>query len=142
MLVVGVDALRFHAGGWLSPAAAVLAFEGVTLALMAGSLGRQVARQLAFARRLPTHPYMVLGTPVQIVPSARPHAFTLGFLRPRIVISDGLIALLDERELACVLAHERHHARRRDPLRRALMQAVGDGLWFLPPLRKTAHAHA
>lgn len=142
MLVVAVDALRFHDDGWLSPAAAVLAFEALALALMAASLTRQIVRQQRFARRLPTERRTVLGTPVELITSRRPHAFTLGFIQPRVVISDGLIELLDERELLCVLAHERHHARRRDPLRRALVKAICDGFWFIPPLRKTAHTHA
>lgn len=142
MLVVGVDALRFHSGEWLSPASAVVAFEALALTLMTASLTRQCVRQRTLARRLPTEPHVILGTPVLLVPSRRPHAFTLGFLRPRIVLSDGLLELLDDAELRCVLAHERHHARRRDPLRRALVKAVCDGFWFLPPLRRTAHAHA
>ena len=142
MLAVGVDALRFHGGDWLSPASVIVALEGLALVLMAASLTRQILRQSGFARRLPTTAVTVLGTPVLLVHSQQPHAFTLGFMRPRIVISDGLIDLLDDDELACVLAHEKHHARRRDPLRRALVKAICDGFWLLPPLRKTPHAHA
>jgi len=85
---------------------------------------------------------VILGTPVLLVRSRRPHAFTIGFLRPRIVLSEAVIDLLDDDELACVIAHERHHARRRDPLRRALVKAICDGFWLLPPLRRTADAHA
>jgi hypothetical protein len=139
MLVLGVDALRFHAD---SPAAIIAAAEGLTLAIMGGSFARQLARQRTFVHRLPTTPRRVLGTAVQVLPTRRAHAFTVGFLRPRIVVSEGLLALLDERELLSVLAHERHHARRRDPLRRALVRAVCDGLWFVPGLRATAATHA
>jgi Peptidase family M48 len=140
MLAVGIDALRFHGDEW--PALAVVIFEGVVLALAVGPFARQGLRQRAFARRLPTRPATVFGTPVLLVRSRRPHAFTLGFLRPRIVISDGLIDLLDEPELRSVLAHERHHAHRRDPLRRALVRAVCDGFWFLPSMRSTPRVHA
>ena len=139
MLLVGVDVLRFHES---SPVAVVLAFEALVLALMAGSLTRQALRQRTFAARLPSTPRTVLGTDVRVIGSRRAHAFTLGFLRPRIYISSGLIELLDDRELLCVLAHERHHARRHDPLRRALVKAVCDGFWFIPALRKTARTHA
>jgi len=139
MLLVAVDVLRFHAS---SPAALVVALEALALLSMGVSLARQLARHRSFASRLPVLPGTVLGTPVLLIATRRPQAFTVGFLRPRIVISDGLIDRLDDDELRCVLAHERHHARRRDPLRRALVQAVCDGFWFIPPLRRTAHAHA
>lgn len=142
MTLIGVDVLRFHDSNWLSLSTLVLAFEGLALATMVGSLARQAVRQRAFASRLPSELMTVLDTDVHIIESQRPHAFTLGFLRPQIVISDGLIEVLDERELLCVLAHERHHARRRDPLRRALVKAVCDGFWFVPGLRRTARAHA
>ncbi|MBE2315701.1 M56 family metallopeptidase [Solirubrobacter sp. CPCC 204708] len=139
LLVVGLDALRFHDDAWRF---AVLAFEALALAVTGASLTRQLARQRAFARRLPTRPRTILGTPVLLVRSRRPLAFTLGALRPRIVVSDALIDLLDDRELASVLAHERHHARRRDPLRRACVRAIGDGFWFVPGLRGAVRAHA
>ena len=142
MVLVGVDVLRFHDPGWRSPASALLVFEGFALAVMAGSLTRQALRQRAFAARLPSRPRCLLQTDVLVIASRRPHAFTIGFLRPRIVVSTGLIELLDERELRSVLAHERHHARRRDPLRRALVKAICDGFWFVPALRKTARTHA
>ena len=58
------------------------------------------------------------------------------------VLSDGLIERLSEAELRSVLAHERHHARRRDPLRRALVKACCDGFWFVPALRTAARAQA
>ncbi|MDA0179828.1 M56 family metallopeptidase [Solirubrobacter phytolaccae] len=139
MVLIGVDALRFHGSGL---AATVLAVEALVLAAMAGSLARQVLRRRAFAARLPSTPRTLLGTDVRVIASRRAHAFTLGFLRPRIFVSEGLLELLSEPELECVLAHERHHARRRDPLRRALVQAIADGLWFIPALRKTARTHA
>ncbi len=139
MVLIGVDVLRFHES---SPVALVLAFEALVLALMVGSLTRQARRQRAFSARLPSEPRAVLDTDVHAIASRRAHAFTIGFLRPRIYISDGLIDVLDERELLCVLAHERHHAQRHDPLRRALVKAVCDGFWFIPALRRTARTHA
>ena len=48
------------------------------------------------------------------------HAFVLGFLRPEIFVSAGLAARADARSLETVLAHERAHVRRREPLRRLL----------------------
>ena len=82
------------------------------------------------------------GHAVLVVPSRRSHAFCVGLLRPDVVVSDGLIERLSEAELRSVLAHERHHARRRDPLRRALVKAFCDGFWFIPALRTAARAQA
>jgi len=138
MLVVGVDAMRFHSSTWISPAGAVLALECVIAAVLVGSLLREALRQRAFVRRLPTDQRRMDGTGVLVIPSRRPLAFCAGLLRPRIVISDGLLDLLSERELQSVIAHERHHARRRDPLRRALAQAMCHAFWFIPALRTTA----
>jgi hypothetical protein len=41
-----------------------------------------------------------------------------------------------------VLAHERRHASRRDPLRCVLAAALCDALWFLPPLRAARSTQA
>jgi Zn-dependent protease with chaperone function len=149
-LVIGVDALRFHrttlGGDWFSPVstplAAILLLECLALGLMGFSLLRQILRQRAFLASLPTEARTILGVPVLVIPSRRLHAFCVGFLRPRIVVSDGLLAQLSERELISVFAHERHHARRRDPLRRALVKATCDGFWFVPGLRSTAMTYA
>jgi Zn-dependent protease with chaperone function len=136
MVVVGVDALRFHG------ASPVLALEALVLAVMAGSFAREAWRQRAFRARLPASRRVVCGASVLVVPSRRPLAFCLGLVSPAVVLSDGLIASLSEPELRSVIAHERHHARRRDPLRRALVKAFCDGFWFLPPLRGIARMQA
>jgi Zn-dependent protease with chaperone function len=64
----------------------------------------------------------------------RPRAFCHGLMRPRIYVSSGALAALGPAELAALLAHERHHARRRDPLRRAVARMLGGALFFLPVL--------
>jgi beta-lactamase regulating signal transducer with metallopeptidase domain len=53
-----------------------------------------------------------------VVPFAEPHAFVVGMLRPQIYFSQGLLTTAGSRDLPSVLAHERAHANRRDPLRR------------------------
>ena len=70
-----------------------------------------------------------------VVPDAQPRAFCAGLLRPRVYVSAGAVALLDEAALDAVLAHERHHARRRDPLRLAAGRVLAHALFFLPELR-------
>lgn len=55
-----------------------------------------------------------------------------GFLRPRIAMTAGLLARLDQEELAAVLAHERHHLQRRDPLRYLLLHALATAAFTFP----------
>ncbi len=49
--------------------------------------------------------------------SALPTAFTLGWLRPRIFISEGMRAACTGEDIDCILRHENAHRRRRDNLR-------------------------
>ncbi len=58
------------------------------------------------------------------LPSPRPFAGTVGLLRPRVVISDGLRAALPPPLLRAVLAHEQAHAQRNDNLWRAVALAL------------------
>ncbi len=63
---------------------------------------------------------------------AVPHAFCLGFWRPRIWLTSGLVKLLTDEELAAVLAHEAYHYQRRDPLRLLISRALKAAFFFLP----------
>lgn len=67
-----------------------------------------------------------------LVDDAAAYAFAAGLARPGIWLSAGLVALLDDDELAAVLRHERHHLRRRDPLRVLLARSLTQALFFLP----------
>jgi beta-lactamase regulating signal transducer with metallopeptidase domain len=55
-----------------------------------------------------------------------------GFLRPQILLPDGIDRLLDEQELNAVLIHERKHARRRDNLICLIHEVTLCVLWFHP----------
>ncbi len=55
-----------------------------------------------------------------------------GFLRPRVAVTAGLLAHLDDEELTAVLAHEGHHLRRRDPLRYLVFHAVAAAAFMFP----------
>jgi hypothetical protein len=57
---------------------------------------------------------------------------TVGLLRPRIMVAADIASALDERALAAAVAHERAHARHRDPLRLWLAQLGSDLLWPWP----------
>jgi beta-lactamase regulating signal transducer with metallopeptidase domain len=64
----------------------------------------------------------------------RPQAFCVGLLHPRVYFSTGALEQLDGPALDAVLAHERHHASRHDPLRLACGRVLAAGLFFIPSL--------
>jgi len=66
----------------------------------------------------------------------RPQAFCAGLRHPRVYFSTGALELLDGPALEAVLAHERHHASRHDPLRLACGRVLAAGLFFIPPLSR------
>jgi bla regulator protein blaR1 len=71
-----------------------------------------------------------------VIDDERPHAFCAGLLRPRVYVTSGALAILDELALGAVLMHERHHARRRDPLRLATSRVLARAMFFLPAVRE------
>jgi hypothetical protein len=101
-----------------------LALAGVSREV---SASRRLGRRLAGARPLP-------GAVAFVVEGERPHAFCAGLGRPRVYVTEGALAILDEQALEAVLGHERHHARRRDPLRRAAGRVLAQALFFVPGL--------
>lgn len=78
------------------------------------------------------------GQVIEVV-DRRPFAFCYGLLHPRVVISTGLMDLLEGEELVAVLAHERGHLVRRDPLKRLVCRALAELLFFLPALKDLVH---
>ncbi len=64
-----------------------------------------------------------------------PGTATVGLLRPWIVFSPHLAKALDDRAIEAALAHERAHARHRDPLRIWLAQLATDLQWPWPQAR-------
>lgn len=92
----------------------------------AGALPGRLAeagRSLGIVDRL-TH----LGQPAAM-------AFCYGLFKPRIAVTAGLLAILDDAELLAVLAHEREHLRRRDPLRYLIIDTVAAATSILPITR-------
>jgi Zn-dependent protease with chaperone function len=63
---------------------------------------------------------------------AEPLAFCIGLLRPRVVVSTGLVEQVSSSELAAILAHERRHQQRRDPLRFLVVTLLRSMLYPLP----------
>lgn len=72
---------------------------------------------------------------VMVVRHQMPIALTMGFLNPGIVLSTGLIDLLDEEELDALLQHERFHLISKDPLTAFLLSLSASVLWYVPILK-------
>lgn len=63
---------------------------------------------------------------------SEPLAFCIGLLRPSVVVSNGLVEQVSSPELAAILAHERQHQQRHDPLRFLVMILLRAALYPLP----------
>lgn len=72
---------------------------------------------------------------VVCVASSDATAVCAGVLRPTIYVSPALVERLGPDELDAVLHHEADHARRREPLRRVIRQALAEAFFYLPLLR-------
>lgn len=106
---------------------------GLRTALRHSRAQRRLKRGLRVADRL-----QIAGMTAAVFLDARPQAFCVGLLRPRIYLSSGAVTALEHHELEAVLAHEEHHASRRDPLRVLIARILRDALFFLPVMRHIA----
>ena len=109
--------------GWLVRVVWILwrsavSFRGTQRA--AGPPGLWIAATLAGVHRL------------ECIDDEVPLALCSGGVRPRILVSEVIVNRLSADELVAVLAHEQHHLLRRDPLRRAMLQATVDVLFWVP----------
>lgn len=69
-----------------------------------------------------------------------PLALCHGLVRPRLLLSAGLLRGLSPAEVEAVLRHERAHLRRHDPLRLVVVRALADALPMVPLLKQMAAA--
>lgn len=67
-----------------------------------------------------------------LIESREAVAFCFGFLRPRICLSTGFVALLSKSQLRAAISHEDYHRQNFDPLRILLLEALSKALFFLP----------
>lgn len=84
---------------------------------------------------------VIAGNPVVVLPVARPLA--LSFQRDGeqfIVVSDGLLALLDDGQAAAVVRHEAAHLRYRHQRLLAIVAVAEHVLGWLPPVARSAAA--
>lgn len=70
-----------------------------------------------------------------IISNPAPIAITMGFFRPKIVISTGLISLLTDDELKAVVSHEIYHRDNRDPLKIFVLTLFASTIWYIPILK-------
>jgi hypothetical protein len=134
--------------GHLAPTAsagqvATVALSGLALLVLlrGASAAVTVVHGMRRAGRLAGRPVVLHGHRVIVVPSSRLAAFTVGWLRPRTFLSDGALHRLDADQLAAVIEHERHHCRRRDPLRLAARRVISEAFFFVPALRRLRDGH-
>lgn len=64
-----------------------------------------------------------------------PLAITMGLMHPKIVLSTGLMNLLNDDELEAVIAHEMAHVKNRDPLTIFFMTLCSSTFWYIPILK-------
>jgi Zn-dependent protease with chaperone function len=111
-------------------------------ALTAAATALAISRELLADRRF--RAALSARSPTQLhgawlIDDDRPQAFCAGLFRPRVYFSSATAEMLEAPALAAVLAHEGHHASRRDPLRLACARALVAGLFYLPGLRRLVH---
>ncbi|MFZ0578411.1 MAG: M56 family metallopeptidase [Psychrobacillus psychrotolerans] len=76
-----------------------------------------------------------------IVSNPAPIAITMGFVKPKIVISTGLINLLTDDELNAVISHEIYHKDNRDPLKIFLLSLCASTIGYIPILKWFNHQY-
>ncbi|MGH3994148.1 MAG: M56 family metallopeptidase, partial [Pseudonocardiaceae bacterium] len=113
--------------------------------LLLGPLCWQAVRALAAARHTELRGHALMcarqcrlrdGASVWIVPAPEPLAFASGVVRPRAVVTTGLLALLNPSEREAVLAHEAAHVRLGHPRLLVFGATVARVYGFLPPVRR------
>ena len=128
--VLAGQRLAYPAANLGALAVLVLALLGLaTLVVAIAATAREVAASVRFARGIDAR---AVHGDVRVIAEERPLAFCAGLWRPRVYVSSGAVELLDDAALQAVLAHERHHQRRRDPLRLAAGRVLERALFWFP----------
>lgn len=76
-----------------------------------------------------------------IISNPVPMAITMGFMKPKIIISTGLINLLTDDELKAVVSHEIYHKDNRDPLKIFLLSLCASTIGYIPILKWFSHQY-
>jgi hypothetical protein len=124
--------LSYPAANLAAIVVVALAVAGLAvIASMVAGTGRELTADRRLRRSLAAYRPRRMGGAL-LIDDERPRAFCAGLFRPRVYVSSGAVELLDTAALRAVLEHERHHARRHDPLRLACGRIVLRALFFMP----------
>lgn len=124
--------VSYPAANFAAVVVLLLALVGLAVVVIAvAGAARELTVSVRFGRRMAASGQRQLPDAL-VFEDERPRAFCSGLLRPRVYISTGAIAALDEPALRAVLLHEHHHAHRRDPLRLAAGRVASRALFFVP----------
>lgn len=69
---------------------------------------------------------------IVIIDNDQSIAFTMGFRNPTIVLSSGLLEMLDDRELEAVVHHETFHQKNFDSLKVFVLRLISHAMWYIP----------
>lgn len=134
--------LAFHPPA--APLALLISLAGLGLAVGAVATAVAVAQTHRFNQRLrrdatTVPPRLVrlagelgIADRITCLDWASPAACCYGVRQPRIAITAGLVSRLDDAELVAVLAHERQHLRRHDPLRYLVLYTLSAVAFMVP----------
>jgi len=124
--------LSASAGGW--SAGLLLAVLG-WLAMRLTSLARALARGAALVRQLSPSSRRVADREAWVVPGREPVCLSVGVLRPKTVVSQGLLAEASPADLTVMMEHEHAHQRRHDTLLRVIARFTSTTM--LPDSRRS-----
>jgi Zn-dependent protease with chaperone function len=104
-------------------------------------LGRATARLRARTALATTRPLPLPGGAAgHVLAAERPLAYAIGGRAARVVVSQGLLALLDDQERQAVIAHEQSHLRLHHHRLLCFAQVVTTALGKAAPAARRAHA--
>jgi heat shock protein HtpX len=120
-------AVVFNLGAyWFSGSIAVASTRSKRVTEQEAPMLYRIVRELAEADRLPM-------PEIYVSPMQQPNAFATGRNphNAKVAVTQGILQLLDERELRAVLAHELSHVRNRDILVGSIAATMGAAITFL-----------
>jgi len=153
--LAGLTAAALAALAWLAheprlapeqPGLPLLFVGGAGLGLLAGRVAaavRDVLRVRAMVARFRREGGELAGLPLPALRATHPFpvAALAGVWRPRLLVSEGVLAALEADELEAVVAHELAHLGARDNLKRLLLAASPDPLALSPWGRRLRAEH-
>jgi Zn-dependent protease with chaperone function len=76
---------------------------------------------------------------IEVITDSSLIAITVRFIRPKVLISTGLIDRFNEQELEAILFHEMYHSKFRHPLQMLIITMIAESLAFLPIMKSLVH---